>query len=432
MLPALLSDADLSPLFTAEAEIRSLLDVEAAFARALAVTGRISTAAAEHVSAAAASLDVDAGAIAAATDANGVPVAAIVDALQAAAGDYADCVHQGLTSQDVVDTAFVLRAKKSLEIIDRRLDALVERLAALAQEHRSTPMPARTRSQQATPTTFGLKAAGWLMPLVRCRKRLAELRPRLLVLSLGGSAGTLTAWGEDAEVLERALAEALGLDVPAVPWHAQRDSMAELGSMLSLVTGTLGKVGADLILMAQTEVGEVRFDDAAGSSTAMPQKRNPVPAENLVALARFNAGLLGPLHESLVHVHERDGSAWQLEWLTLPQMILGAGRALSDSDRLLKSLMPDPRRMRANLDASKGLIMAEAATRALAAHFGFASAKEIVRCACDKSESSGGDLLNILAQQTDAPVDWEGLRQPDDYVKTAERLVARALKAAGH
>src|SRR5205085_2491024 len=183
--------------------------------------------------------------------------------------------------------------------------------------------------QPAVPITFGAKVAGWIAPLQRDLVRLHQLRPRLLVVSLGGAAGTQSALGKEGAAIETALARELGLGVPTAPWHAARDSIAELAGWLTLITGTLGKIGIDILLLAQAEVGELHV--AGGGSSAMPHKSNPVAAELLVTLARFNADLVGSVYQALVHAHERDGTAWMQEWLTLPDMMVAAGTALTQA-----------------------------------------------------------------------------------------------------
>jgi 3-carboxy-cis,cis-muconate cycloisomerase len=290
---------------------------------------------------------------------------------------------------------------------------------------------ARTRFQQAVLTTFGLKAVGWLAPLPRHRQRLAELRPRLLVVQFGGAAGNLSALGgRGIEVME-ALARELGLGCPAMPWHAQRDALAELASWLALVTGPLGKLGLDVLLLAQNEVGEVQEARGGGSST-MPQKSNPVRAETLVALARRNATLVGGMHQAMLHAQERDGAAWQLEWAILPEMVETTAAALSHARELARTLVVDAARMRAVLDAARGLPLAEAASFALATHLPRAEAQELVKRASRDALASGKDLIEIIAARTAAPIDWQKLRAEAERPACADALIDRVLdQAAG-
>ena len=285
----LLSDGEIAPLFDDAEQLRRMLRVEAALARVEGRLGVIPAGAAETIAHAAERLRPDPAKLATATASDGVPVPALVAALrEAVPAEARGFVHWGATSQDIVDTALVLAIKEALLVLEGRLRSLSDALAGLADRHRRTVMPGRTRFQPAVPITFGAKVAGWLAPLLRDLRRLAEMRPRLLVASLGGAAGTLSALGGEGAAVERGLADELDLGVATAPWHAARDGFAELASWLALVTGTLGKIGEDVILLAQPEIGELALGTGGGSST-MPQKSNPVGPEMLVALARFNA-----------------------------------------------------------------------------------------------------------------------------------------------
>ena len=424
----LFADPEILDLFSDAAEIAAMLRMEAALAVAEGEAGVIPNNAARRIAETAGALVIDPASLAAGTASAGAPVPALVVALRDAVGaDAAHYVHWGATSQDVIDTGLVLRLRDVLEIFAARLTALSAQLASLARDHRATLMVGRTRSQQATPTTFGLKVAGWRQPLRRHAVRLDELRPRLVVLSLGGAAGTLAALGDKALAIEAAMARELGLGVPTLPWHSQRDSIAELAGWLSLVTGSLGKIGVDLILLAQSEVREISPGSGGGSST-MPQKANPVGDEALVSLARFNAGLVSSLHHALGPAHERDGAAWQTEWLALPQMVVATGAALRRAGAVLDDLVIDSVRMRANLDAANGLVLAEAAAFALAAHMSRAEAQALVKDACRAVTATGRHLIDELVENTDAPVDWDGLRDPATYLGAADALLTRALE----
>jgi 3-carboxy-cis,cis-muconate cycloisomerase len=311
------------------------------------------------------------------------------------------------------------------------LAELIDALAGLADAHRGTVAVARTRFQQAVPTTFGLKAAGWLAPLPRHRQRLAELKTRLLVVQFGGAAGNLSALGSRGVEVMEALARELGLGCPPLPWHNQRDTLAELASWLALVTGSLGKLGLDVLLLAQNEVGEVREAQGGGSST-MPQKSNPVRAEALVALARRNATLVGGMHQATLHAQERDGAAWQLEWAILPAMVETAAAALSHARELARTLVVDAARMRAVLDAARGLPLAEAVSFALAGHLPRAEAQELVKQASRDALASDTDLIETVAALTGAPVDWRELRAAAERPACADALIDRVLgEAAG-
>ncbi len=427
----LFSDHELAPLFDDRAQIQAMVAVEVALAAAEAKVGVIPRPAAEAIASAANGADIDPSSLAEGTASAGVPVPALVDALrQRVGGEAARYVHWGATSQDIVDSALVLRLRSALDIFDRRLQALVARLAILADRHRATVMVGRTRSQHAVPTTFGLKVAGWLAPVLDHRDRLAELRPRLLTLSFGGAAGTLAALGDGGLGVAEALAEELGLGLPPMPWHTRRDGLAELGGWLSLVTGSLGKLGLDIALLAQSEVGEVREGGGPGfgGSSTMPQKANPISSEVLITAARMNAGLLATLHQAMAQEHERGGPGWQLEWLTLPQMVVLTGAALRHGQTLADHMEVDGARMAANLAASNGLVLAEAATFALADHMARPEAQALVKSACAQAAAAGRHLMDVLAETTTAPLDWASLKDPANYLGAADVFIDRVLE----
>jgi len=426
----LLSDAELAELLDDRAQLRAMLAFEAALARAEGSVGVIPEAAAARIAAVADRLEVDPAALAEGTARDGIPVPALVAALrQAVGGDAAGFVHWGATTQDVMDTGLVLRLRQVLNILETRLEALGDALAALAEAERATVMLARTRGQQATPTSFGLKVAGWLAPLQRHRDRLGEFEPRLGVLSFGGAAGNLSALGESGLAVEAALAEALDLPAPAMPWHSQRDNLVEFGNWLGLVAGSLGKLAGDVLLLCQNEVGELREGGGGGGSSTLPQKSNPVRAEAVLSLARFATGLVGQLQSAAFHQHERDGVAWQLEWLVLPQMIVATGAALGHALALVESLEIDRARMRDNIEATKGLALAEAASFALSAHLPRPEAQALVKDTCKEVLSKGGHLIDLLAARSTAPIDWAALRDPAGQLGAAEAFIDRVLKA---
>lgn len=410
----------------ARAEIAAMLRFEGALAEAQGEAGAIPQAAASQIARAAASLEIEPGRLAPGVARDGVPVPALVAELRAAVGgDAASFVHWGATTQDVMDTGLVLRLRELLGLFEQRMAETGVLLAGLTERHRRRVMAGRTRSQQAAPTTFGLKAAGWLAPLVRHRDRLAELRPRLLRLSLGGAVGTLSAMGDKGAEVERALARRLDLGVASSPWHVQRDSLLELGGWLSQVTASLGKMGLDLTLLAQSEVGEVRL--AGGGSSTMPNKVNPISAETLITLARFNAGQLGQLHQAALQEHERGGPGWALEWLTLAPMAAATSGAFRQATASLEGLTVLDARMRANLDGALGLPMAEAASFALAAHMPRAEAQTLVKEACVRASDSGRSLFGVLPELTDAPLDWEKLSDPANALGMADAFIDRVL-----
>jgi 3-carboxy-cis,cis-muconate cycloisomerase len=328
LLQALVGDEEVEAFFSDAAELAAMLRAEAALAQAGAGAGLIDREAARRIGEACRAFQPDWAGLAEGLARDGAVVPELVKQLRAAIGEpHGRSVHLGATSQDIVDTALVLRLKDVLAIVERRLDALIASFRGLQAREGAVPLMAHTRMQQALPFTAADKIETWVRPLERHRQGLRDLAPRLLAIQLGGPIGTRGELKGRGDAVAAAMAGILGLG-SALPWHSQRDRIGELAAFLSLLSGTLGKFGQDIALMAQNEVGEVRLA-AGGGSSAMPHKSNPVAAEVLVALARFNAGLLGTLHQALVHENERSGAAWTLEWLVLPRMAVTTAAGLS-------------------------------------------------------------------------------------------------------
>jgi len=332
LLSGLLGDNEVAPQFSPQAEIEEMNYFEEALARAEAAEGLIPEAAAEAISIACA-FAPDFDAVREATARDGVIGPEYVRQLRSRVPPPHDqYLHFGATSQDLVDTSLVLRLRPLLPMFDERLSAVEAALDELDWRFGDRPLMAHTRMQPAVPIAVGDRLAAWRGPLPRHRQRLAELSPRLLVLQFGGAAGTRDRLGDKGEAVARRLAEALDLGLPERSWHTQRDNVAEFAGWLSLVSGSLGKIGIDIGLMA--ELGEIGLK-SGGTSSAMPHKQNPVGAEVLVALARHNATLLSGMHQALVHEQERSGAAWTLEWLALPQMVMAASASLRTAITLL-------------------------------------------------------------------------------------------------
>ena len=337
ILSALLGDAEIAAYFSIEADIRAMLAFEGALARAQALVGLIPTDAAAHIAAVCDAFSPDVASLAKGAAQDGVVAPALVKLLRAKVGAPHDAhVHRGTTSQDVVDTSLILRLKPVLTLVEARLRAVVESLRALATSQGAIKLMGRTRMQRALPIHAADKLRGWREPLERHIGRLDELRPRLLIVQFGGAVGVRGDLDGEGEAIVAELARLLQLGAGPC-WQVERDALVELASWASLVTGSLGKIGADIALMAQNEIGEVKLAEGGGSS-AMPHKSNPVRAEALVTLARFNAALLGAQHQALVHENERSGAAWTLEWLVLPQMIVATAAALRHAEALCAGL----------------------------------------------------------------------------------------------
>jgi len=334
-LSGLLGDADLVPFFSAEADVRAMLAFEIALAKAQGGAGVIPPEAAETIAAALAGFSPDVDALAVGAGRDGVVVPEFVRQLRkAVAGDAAAFVHFGATSQDVIDTSLALRLKPVLAILDARLTAVSTALQALDDRDGAIDVMAHTRMQAAIPVPASRKIRSWRDPMARHRVRLEEVAADIGVVHFGGAAGTLEKLGDKADEVTRRLADLLDLKPVERARHSERDFVAALASWLSLVTGSLGKMGQDIALAAQSELGEIKLSGGGGSS-AMPHKVNPVGAETLVTLARFNATLVAGMHQSLVHENERSGAAWTLEWMLLPQMVMACGVSLRLAEALV-------------------------------------------------------------------------------------------------
>ncbi|MGB0853750.1 MAG: class-II fumarase/aspartase family protein [Pikeienuella sp.] len=419
----LYGDKEVAALFTDTAEIRGMLLFEGALAKAQGALGLIPDTAAAAIHRASQEVMIDPAALTAGNAAAGVSAPALVEAFRKAmeAPEHAAYLHWGATSQDVVDTSLILRLRRAIQIIDQRLTLLIETLAKKAEAEAETVMAARTRSQIATPTTLGAKIAVWRASLRRCRDRIGQIKPRLLCVSLSGASGTNAAMGPQADAVADAMADALNLRHAATPWHSARDNIAELGGALTLMTGATGKMGLDILQLMQSEVREVTAGAGGGSST-MPHKSNPVGPEALIALAHANAGIVGRLYEAQLHAQEREGAAWALEWMTLPQIVIATAAALRHAQVIAETLEARPNAMQATMDATNGLMLAEAASFALAEFMPRPDAQAMVKAACKTATTENRHLRDVLMATTDAAVDWNAVFDPLNYVGDAARI----------
>lgn len=415
--------------------LQAMLDVEAALARACACAGRIPEADAATIAAACQAERFDIAALGAQGMGTGNPVLAMVEALRAALPErVADHVHRGATSQDILDTAAMLVAKRALEPIAADASGAAKACAQLAERHRETPMLGRTLLQQALPVTFGLKAAGWLAGIESARSDLLATAERALAVQLGGAVGTAAAFGEDGVSLVAGLAHELDLAEPALPWHTERGRVAGIASGLSLLAGALAKPARDVTLLAQGEVEEVRERpaDGGGGSSTMPHKRNPVAAVAVLACAGRAPGLAATLHAAMVQEHERAAGAWQSEWETLSDLLRVVGSAAAGAREMLERLEVDGERMRANLRAAGDLVMAESVVSALAGQLGWWPAQELVRAAARRATTAGGTLREALLQTPEvsavlAGPELDAALEPECYLGAAHAFVDRAL-----
>jgi 3-carboxy-cis,cis-muconate cycloisomerase len=402
--------------------LQAMLDVEAALARAQAAAGVIAAEHAEAIAAACRAERYDVDALGAQAAEVGNPAAPLVRALRAEVGDPAAAdVHRGATSQDIVDSATMLVARGALEALLDDLRGAAEAAARLAGEHRATVMAGRTLLQQAVPISFGLKAAGWLVGLDEAAQRLDAVRRTRLAAQLGGAAGTLSAQGDAGiDVLSR-FARELELAEPVLPWHTTRTRIAELATALGEASGTMAKIAGDVVLLAQTEVGEVREGGGdRGGSSAMPHKHNPVAAISALAGARQAPGLVANLLAAMEHEHERAAGAWHAEWGPLRELLRATGSAAAWLRDCLEHLEVDPERMRANLDEA---MLAERVAGAI----GGADAGDRVR----EALAGGGSLADVAHEHLSAD-EAARVLDPATYLGATDQLIDRALSAHAH
>ena len=441
LLDPLFRSQAVEKVFSNRATLQAMLDFEAALARAEARAGFIPASAAPSIEAKcrAELYDMTVLSRAAASAGNlAIPLVKQLTLLVAKKEkDAARYVHWGATSQDVIDTGRVLQLRQALVLISSELDFFAVVLGELAHKNRATLIVARTWMQQALPTTFGLKAAGWLDAIDRHRARLAETQERCLMLQFGGAVGTMAALGDRGLDVAANLAKELQLPLPELPWHSQRDRMAEIATTLGLFCGTLGKIARDISLHTQTEVGEV-FEpsaDGRGSSSTMPHKRNPVTSAVVLSAAARVPPLVSTMLAAMIQEQERGLGGWHAEWETLPDIVRLTAGALHHLTTTVSELELDPERMRQNLDVTHGLIFAEAVAMALAEKMPRTEAHEIVQLACKRAQTTRRDLRSVLAQDaivkanlSDAELDR--LFTPANYLGVADQFIDRVLASS--
>ena len=421
-------------IFSDHALVQRYIDVEIALARAQARCSVIPVDAAEVIARESRLERIDFDHMREETDIVGYPILPLVHQLVAMCGDAGRYVHWGATTQDIMDTAVALQVRDALDIIDADIVALRKILADLALRHRDTPMAGRTHLQQALPVTFGYKVAIWLAMFDRHQQRLAQLRPRVAVVEFAGAAGTLASLGDKGFAVQEAMAEELGLGVPATTWHVARDGFAEAVNLLALVTGSLGKIALDIMIMASTEFAEVYepFVKGRGASSTMPQKRNPISSELMLAASKAVRQHAGLMVDAMVQDFERATGPWHAEWIAIPESFILTAGALHQAKFALGGLVVDADRMRYNLGITRGLIVAEAVMMGLAPHMGRQQAHDVVYDACRTVNGQGGSLAEALAalpavtQHLDrAAIDR--LCDPANYLGLAPQMVDRAL-----
>ena len=438
LLAPMLSSAAMRAICDDVACLQNMLDFEAALARAEASVGVIPAEAAGPITAACRAESFDLAALAEASTRSGNLAIPLVKALTASVArtdaDAARYVHWGATSQDVIDTSTMLGLRAAIDVLLEDIDRAIAGFVRLARQHRHTAVVARTWLQHALPMPFGLKLAEYAAALHRSRKRLQRLRADALALQFGGAAGTLAALGNNGLPVAEKLAQELKLPLPDAPWHTHRDRIAEAASVFAIIAGTCGKIARDVSLMMQTDVGEA-FEpsgEGRGGSSTMPHKRNPVAAASALAAATMAPNLAATIFAAQVQDHERSAGPWHAEWPTLPMLLLVTSGALAAIVDIAEGLEVDAKRMRANLDATGGLIMAEAVTFALADKIGRSEAHHLVEAASKKAVAGKKGLRDVLSKDPRISAQLSADRlaklfEPMAYQGASQALIDRLL-----
>ena len=426
-------------IFADENRIQKYLDIEAALARAQARLGIIPQDACDEICRHCSLQEYDFARLKAQTERIGYPVLPVVQQLVGLCRDgLGEWCHWGATTQDITDTATILQIREALDLVEADIVGIADALAGLARRYRDTPMAGRSNLQQAVPITFGYKCATWLAAFERHRQRLGEMRPRVLVGEFGGAAGTLSSLGTRGLDVQAALMKELGLGQPEIAWHTVRDRIAEVGCFLGLVTGICGKIAFDVKLMMQTEVEEVYepFHEGRGSSSTMPQKRNPISCVYITATTSLVRQLVAALLDAMVEDHERATGPWEIEWIAVPEIFSLAAGALAQTRFMVSGLVVDEKKMRANLDITRGLIVSEAVMMGLGPHIGRQYAHDLVYDICRQVVATGRTLLDLLAENKEVAkhldrAALEKLCDPANYLGQAGEMVDRVLAMRG-
>jgi 3-carboxy-cis,cis-muconate cycloisomerase len=426
-------------VFSDTNRIQKYLDFEAALARAQARRGIIPQAACDEILRHCKVDQFDFAKLKVQTERIGYPVLPVVQQLVGLCKEgLGEWCHWGATTQDVTDTATILQIREALVLIEQDIAAISDSLAALARKYRDTPMAGRSNLQQAVPITFGYKVATYLAAFERHKQRLKELRARMLVLEFGGAAGTLSALGKEGLGVQAELAKELNLRQPEIAWHTVRDRIAEVGCFLGLVTGICGKIALDVKLMMQTEVEEVYepFHEGRGSSSTMPQKRNPISSVYITAQTAVVRQHVAALLDAMVEDHERSTGPWEIEWIVLPEIFVLSAGCLAQTRFLVGGLQVDEKKMRANLDITKGLIVSEAVMMGLGPSLGRQRAHDLVYDVCRKVIATGRPLAELLAEDAEiskhmSRAELAKLCDPANYLGQAGEMVDRVLAMRG-
>ncbi len=431
------STAAMRQVWSDENRTAKYLEIEKALAKVQGALGIIPQDAADEIMRNCDPAKIDMAKLREKTERIGYPVLGVVSQLNALCRDkLGEYCHWGATTQDITDTATVLQMREGLALIDADLAEISAALARLAREHRLTPVIGRSNLQQAIPVTFGYKMAGILAAVERHRERLAQLKPRALVGEFGGACGTLASIEKGAMETQAGLMRELGLGQPLIAWHTVRDNVAEVGAFLGLVGGTLGKLSMDVKLMMQTEVAEVYepFAPGRGSSSTMPQKRNPISCCYIHAAVSVVRQHAAALMDAMIADHERSTGPWEIEWIVLPEAFCLLAGALKQARFVLQGLEVDAARMRANIDITNGLVMSEAVMMGLGPYIGREYAHDLVYDLCRAALRDDRPLLDLLAEHPEISrhVDRAQLAawcDPANYLGQSGAMVDRVLQS---
>lgn len=432
----LLGSDEMREIFSDSAIIGAYLEVERALAKVQAGLGIIPQDAADAIIAHAHFENIDLDRYEKRIGVVGAPILPVVEEIVAVTPNgLGEWAHYGTTTQDIMDTAMALQVRRALDAIDRDLAKISDALAGLAREYRDTPIAGRSHRQHALPVTFGYKAALWLSGIERHRQRLSEIRPRILVGQFAGAAGTLASLEEHGFAIQEGLMQELGLGVPEATWHTMRDSIAEAVTFLGLLTGTLAKIGCDIALMMQTEVGEAYepFLAGRGASSTMPQKRNPVGTEMMMIAAETVRADVHMMLGGMVQDHERASGPYKFELIALPRAFIATSGALMHAVDILPRLVVDTDRMCRNLELTHGLIVSEAVMMGLAPYLGRQTAHDLVYDACREAIARDTSLLDVLKGMPEitkhaSESALAAMCDPANYVGLAGKMVDRILE----
>jgi 3-carboxy-cis,cis-muconate cycloisomerase len=435
----LYSAARMREIFSEAARFQAWIDTEVALAKAEEVAGLIPVGTAVRLQDAGELANLDLDAMRAEYVRVGFPISPLVHQLaRQCDAETARWIHWGATTQDIIDTGLVLQMRDGLGAIEDELNAIIDAQMVLAQTHRDTAMAGRTFQQHAAPITFGYKAAVWLDELLRHRERLTAIKKRILVVQFGGAVGTLSTLGDKGIAVRRELARELGLGEPDISWHTARDGWAELVHWIAMVGASLGKIANEVATLMRSEVDEVRepYAPGRGSSSTMPQKRNPIAAPPIIAIAQRLRECVGSQLSAMIQLHERDVATQPLEWLVIPEAFLLLSGSLKHSRQVVEGMEVDAEQMRHNVVAGGGFLMAEAVMMGLAPKVGRGEAHQLVAAAANRAIDAGQTLReglladpHITSHLTEAEIDQ--LLEPGNYLGCAGEMIDRVLAKAG-